>query len=110
LLFPITGKATFAPKRAYINITAKEARDILGFKSFVVATFSLANNMSALEEKMQRILFDDHGYNKVGQGQLFRFPGAGPDQSGKVGVCQVFITYSFDLQSFFQNEYIEYNP
>ena len=96
------------PERKNTIITAKQAREILGFKSFVVKTFTLGNNMSALEEKMQRILFDDLGYNRVGMGQLFRYPGAGPDFSGKEGACKVFITYSFELGSFFENEYIEY--
>ena len=59
---------------------------------------------------MQRILFDDLGYNRVGVGQLLRFPGAGPDFSGKEGERKVFITYSLSLQYFLQNKYIEYVP
>ena len=59
-------------------MTAKQARYILGFESFVVKTFTLANSMSVFEEKMQRILFNGLGYNTV------RYPGAGPDFSGVV--------------------------
>ena len=38
-------------------------------------SFAAIDNMSALEEKMQRILLDNRGYNRVGTGQLFRYPG-----------------------------------
>ena len=102
------GRHEYVPTKKNTVITAKQARDILGFKSFVVETFTLGDNMSALEEKMQRVLFDDHHYNRVGMGLLIRNPGEGRFFSGYTGACSVYVTYSFRLRPFLEARHVEY--
>ena len=87
------------------TIKMKEARDIYGFKSFVVYESPIKNNVCSVEDALQKFLqykFIDNGHDGLRLGRRFwRHVAMGPKTHIEAGHYKTFVTFSVNIGDYY---------
>ena len=87
------------------TIKDKEAREVYGFKSFVVYESPIKNNVCSVEDALQKFLqykFIDNGHDGLRLGRRFwRHVAMGPKTHIEAGHYKTFVTFSVNIGDYY---------